>query len=58
MGNGVEPHYRPRTDTVVRSLRTSRALWDRARERAQKRGETVNDVLNRALQQYVDSKPE
>ena len=39
---------------MVRSVRTSRALWDRAREKARQRGETVNDVLNEALRQYVN----
>lgn len=49
----MRPHYRPRVDSVVRSVRVSRALWDHVKEKAQAKGETVNDVVNRALQRYL-----
>lgn len=45
------------THTPRRSIRISEALWVAAQEKAAGRGETVTDVLVRALERYVRSKP-
>lgn len=39
--------------TPARSVRVPDALWQAAKERADVKGETVTDVLLRALQRYV-----
>jgi antitoxin component of RelBE/YafQ-DinJ toxin-antitoxin module len=43
----------PRPDNPARTLRVDRALWDAAKARAAERGETVSDVIRRALERYV-----
>ncbi len=43
----------PRTDNPARSVRVRDALWQAAKARADERGETVTDVLIRALRVYV-----
>lgn len=39
--------------TKARSVRVPDDLWDAAKRRAEERGETVTDVLIRALTRYV-----
>lgn len=39
--------------TPVRTVRISDELWDALRERADERGETVTDVILRALRLYL-----
>lgn len=41
------------THTPPRSVRVPDDLWDSAKEEAALRGETVTDVVNRALRAYV-----
>lgn len=41
------------THTPRRSIRISEALWVAAQEKATERGETVTDVVVRALERYV-----
>jgi hypothetical protein len=41
------------THTPRRSIRIGEELWHAAQEKAAERGETVTDVLVRALQRYV-----
>ncbi|WP_193596065.1 hypothetical protein [Microbacterium sp. YJN-G] len=38
---------------VVRNIRVARTLWDETKTAADRNGETVSDVIRRALQQYV-----
>jgi hypothetical protein len=40
-------------DTPIRTLRVPDELWEAAQARAKERGETVTDVLIRALKRYV-----
>lgn len=44
------------THTPRRSIRISEALWAAAQEKAAERGETVTDVIVRALERYVKGK--
>ena len=44
----------PRPDNPGRNVRVEAALWDAAKAKATERGETVSDVIRRALQRYVD----
>ena len=39
--------------TPIRTLRVPDDLWEAAQARAEERGETVTDVLIRALKRYV-----
>ncbi len=39
--------------TPARSVRVAPLLWDAAKAKAAERGETVTDVLVRALERYV-----
>jgi len=39
--------------TPPRSVRVAAALWDAARVKADERGETITDVIVRALERYV-----
>lgn len=39
--------------TPPRSVRVADDLWDAAKKKASSRDETVSDVVNRALQEYV-----
>lgn len=41
------------THTPRRSIRISEALWQEAQTKAAERGETVTDVVVRALERYV-----
>lgn len=41
------------THTPPRSVRVDEALWEAAKARAAERGETVTDVIARALRRYV-----
>lgn len=41
------------THTPPRSVRIGEALWTAAKAKAEERGETVTDVLTRALERYV-----
>ena len=42
--------------TPARSVRVGAPLWDAAKVKAEERGETVTDVLVRALERYVKSR--
>lgn len=42
--------------TPLRSIRVEEALWAAALAKAAERGETVSDVVRRALQRYVNRK--
>ena len=39
--------------TTLRNVRVDADLWDAAKERAEENGETVSDVIRRALAEYV-----
>lgn len=39
--------------TPIRAVRIEAALWAAAKAEAEERGETVSDVIRRALQRYV-----
>lgn len=39
--------------TPLRNVRVSDELWSAVQERAAERGETVTDVIRRALEKYV-----
>ncbi len=41
------------THTPLRSVRVPSPLWEAAKAKAAERGETVTDVLVRALERYV-----
>lgn len=43
----------PRADNPTRAIRVSDGLWHAAQEKAAERGETVSDVVRRALERYV-----
>jgi len=43
----------PRPDNPARSVRVPDDLWTAAKAEAERRGETVTDVLLRALRRYV-----
>lgn len=43
----------PRPDNPARGVRVPDELWEAAKERAAERGETVTDVIVRALKRYV-----
>jgi hypothetical protein len=43
--------------TPTRSVRVGDPLWDAAKAAAEQRGETVTDVLTRALERYVKRQP-
>lgn len=43
----------PRPDNPARSVRVPDDLWNAAKERAAERGETVTDVILRALRRYT-----
>ena len=43
--------------TPIRSVRVDDALWTRASETARERGETVTDVITRALSDYAATPP-
>ena len=39
--------------TPMRSLRVADDLWEAAQAKAQERGESVSDVIRKALERYV-----
>lgn len=41
------------THTPRRSIRISEALWAAAQEKAAERGESVSDIIRRALERYI-----
>jgi hypothetical protein len=43
----------PRDDNPARAVRVPDELWDAAKAKAAGRGETVSDVIRRALERYV-----
>ena len=43
----------PRPGNPARAVRVEDELWHAAQERAAERGETVSDVIRRALLRYV-----
>jgi hypothetical protein len=43
----------PRPGNPARAVRVEDALWKAAQERAAERGETVSDVIRRALERYT-----
>lgn len=44
---------KPRPENPARAVRIEDELWEAAKRRAAERGETVSDVIRRALQRYV-----
>ena len=40
-------------DSVTRSLRVNRALWDRAMTKADERGESLSEAIRRFLERYA-----
>jgi len=42
----------PDPDSVTRSLRVNRSLWDRAMEKADDRGESLSEAIRRFLERY------
>ena len=42
-----------RPGTPARAVRIGDALWNAAQQRAKERGESVSDVIRRALTRYV-----
>jgi predicted HicB family RNase H-like nuclease len=50
----TKPRGRPKTGTTpLRNVRIADDLWDAAKAAAAHRGETVTDVIERALRDYV-----
>lgn len=47
------PRLRPRPKTPRRSVRISDRLWEQALNAAERREETVSEVVRRALEEYV-----
>ena len=45
----------PRADNPARAVRVPDGLWRAAQAKADERGETVSDVIRRALAKYVRS---
>lgn len=43
----------PRPENPARAVRVEDALWEAAKAKAAERGETVSDVIRRALERYV-----
>lgn len=43
----------PRKDNPARAIRISDELWEKAKKRANEKGETVSEVVRRALERYV-----
>jgi hypothetical protein len=46
----------PRPDNPARAVRVPDGLWHAAQAKADERGETVSDVIRRALERYVEEK--
>jgi hypothetical protein len=47
----------PRPDNPARSVRVEDGLWQAAKKKAAEQGETVSDVIVRALRKYVKGRP-
>ncbi len=47
---------KPRPGNPARAIRVEDELWKAAQAKAAERGETVSDVVRRALERYVRSK--
>lgn len=43
----------PRDDNPARAVRIDDRLWQKAKDRAAEKGETVSDVIRRALERYT-----
>jgi predicted HicB family RNase H-like nuclease len=43
----------PRPGNEARAVRVETELWDAAKAKAAEKGETVSDVIRRALERYV-----
>lgn len=43
----------PRKDNPARAIRIPDALWEAAKKRAEEKGETVSEVVRRALERYA-----
>jgi len=42
--------------TTLRNVRVADEVWDAAKERAAENGETVSEVVRRALVEYIEKK--
>lgn len=40
--------------TTLRNVRVPDEIWDAAKEQAEENGETVSDVVRRALVEYIE----
>lgn len=43
----------PKVPMVMRSIRVPARLWDAAKIRADERGESISDVVRKALERYL-----
>lgn len=43
----------PRKDNPARAIRVPDDLWEKAKARAEEKGESVSEVVRRALERYV-----
>jgi predicted DNA binding CopG/RHH family protein len=43
----------PRKENPARAVRVSDSLWTAAKKKAAERGETVSDIIRKALERYV-----
>lgn len=43
----------PRKDNPARAIRIPDELWEKAKKRAEEKGETVSEVVRRSLERYV-----
>lgn len=43
----------PRKENPARAIRVQDELWEAAKKRAAEKGETVSEVVRRALERYV-----
>lgn len=43
----------PREDRSNRTFRETDEVWDKVKEIAKERGETITDVIHRALERYI-----
>jgi len=47
---------KPRAENPARAVRVEDGLWRAAQQAAAERGETVSDVIRRALERYVEER--
>jgi hypothetical protein len=52
-GTGTDVVQANDNHTPVRNFRAPNELWEPAKAKAAERGETLTDVLNRALKRYI-----